>query len=297
MRRIQILSIFLFLVAVVTFGGYRVYTYRNTDRRGPKITMEEDSITVSIEDDDEMILDGITAEDDEDGDVTDSLIVESLSNFVDKKTRTATIVAFDSDNNVTKVSRTMVYSDYHAPRFSLSEPFKFPLETSDILVNLSAKDVLDGNITSQIKTSTDYTIDVDEVGEYAMEFSVTNSAGDTATLPATIEIYDTKEEANKPQIELSKYLVYTKKKEELDLWDYVESITMNNLEFVRDDEGVLRVSEDTYVSEDTDTSIYESEVTIEENIDYTTSGTYEVTYEIKDEDDEKGSIRLIVVVK
>ncbi|MFQ7768823.1 MAG: hypothetical protein ACLRIL_11475 [Fusicatenibacter saccharivorans] len=54
------------------------------------------------------LLSGVTAYDAKDGDVTDSLAVEHISNFIEKGRRKISIVAFDSDNNVTHAEREMV---------------------------------------------------------------------------------------------------------------------------------------------------------------------------------------------
>ena len=51
-------------------------------------------------------------------------MVEELSNFIEKGRRQATVAAFDSDNNVTKTVREVIYEDYVSPRFALAEPLR-----------------------------------------------------------------------------------------------------------------------------------------------------------------------------
>lgn len=289
MRRIQILSIIIFIIALVVFGGGKVYEFINDDYSGPQITMNEESITVSSAAQDEELLAGVRAEDKKDGDVSDSLIVETKSNFIEKGRRMITIAAFDSDNHVTKVSREVVYSDYVSPRFSLSKPLRFPVGTNNILEGMSAQDVLDGDITGNIKVSTEYTLQASEAGDYPMVFTVSNSAGDVVSLPVTVEIYDTSEESQRPQIELSSYLVYTGSGTSIDPWDYVLQITMDGREYIKEEDGVLRNS-------NSGSSISESSVTVSQEIDYNTPGVYEITYEIADNSGVTGSVRLIVVV-
>lgn len=294
MRRIRILSVIIFLMALAVYGGSRFYDWRNGDDAGPEIIMEEgtETIIVSAFAEEGALLAGIRAEDEKDGDVTDSLIIESMSNFIEKGRRTITVAAFDSDNHVTKASREVVYSDYHSPRFSLSQPLKFPAETQNILDGLKAEDVLDGDITGNIKISTEYTLNVSVAGEYPVEFIVSNSAGDVAKLPVTIQIYDVAEENASPQIMLSQYLVYTSVGTPVEPWEYVCRISMGGTEYIKEEDGVLRDSENMQE----ETSICEDEVSIKGEIDYNTPGVYEIVYQITSENGRTGTVRLIVVV-
>ena len=47
--------------------------------------MDRDSIKISVRDDASAILNGVAASDSKDGDVSDILVVESLSNFIEKE--------------------------------------------------------------------------------------------------------------------------------------------------------------------------------------------------------------------
>lgn len=295
MRRIRALSIVIFIIAIVTFGIIKWQSWVNSDATGPTIIMEQDTVTVSVADGNEAILSGVTAMDVKDGDVTDSLIVETLSNFIEKGRRTVTIAAFDDDHHVTKVTREVIYSDYRSPKFTLSAPLKFPRNTDNILTHLGAEDVLDGSLTSNIKISTDYNVKVDTAGEYSMIFTVANSAGDVSELPVTVQIYDTVDENQKPQISLSEYIVYTKVGQAIDSWSYVNQIKIGTVEYVRGDDGVLR-------SEITDGYGVQEAITAEDVIitnptDFNTPGVYEIMYEIEAENREPGYVRLIVVVE
>lgn len=294
MIRIRILSIIIFVIAVGVFAGLKLYNFINGDYAGPQISMDEESITVSCEADEKELLKGIQAKDAKDGDVTDSLVVETASNFIEEGRRKITVAAFDSDNHITKASREVIYNDYRSPRFRLEEPLKFPLNTEDIMEGISVTDVLDGDITGNIKISSEYTLDSSEAGDYPMEFTVSNSVGDVVKLPVTVQIYDPAEEAGCPEIELSDYLVYTKKGKKLNLWDYVEKITLNGREYERGEDNILRDSAAAEGAENN--TISEEDVDIKDVVDYNTAGVYEVTYEITTENGKTGSIRLIVVV-
>lgn len=294
MRKTRIFTIIIFIIAVAAFRYYEYDTKNSKDQTGPVIHMDEDSITVSVKAEESELLAGISAADEKDGDVTDSLLIESLSNFLEKGVRTMTVAAFDSDGHITKAHREVVYEDYHSPRFSLSKPLKFVIGTENITINMTAEDVIDGNITDKIKISGEYSLSSTEAGDYPMEFTVTNSMGDVVKLSATVTLYTTLEEKTLPQIELSDYLIYISKGETLHPWDYIQKITLGTVEYQKDEEGILRsdlINEDGSID-----SIVESEVTILDEVDYNTEGTYEITYQFADEEGNIGSVRLIVVV-
>lgn len=294
MKKIQVLSLIVFAVSVAVFGVYKVHSLMNDDSAGPEIVMDEDAIEVSATAAEEELLAGVTAVDEKDGDVTDTLVVEKMGNFVERGRREITIAAFDSDNHITKSSREVVYTDYHAPRFSLSAPLKFAAGVSNILAYMSAEDVLDGDLTGNIKISGEYTLTADEPGDYPMLFTVSNSAGDVSTLPVTVTIYDAAEENRKPQITLSQYIVYTTIGAAVNPWDYVSAIQIDNRLYERCEDGILR--DLSPVQGQTRTEIRPEEVAITQNFDYNTPGVYEITYQIASADGSVGTVRLIVVI-
>lgn len=289
MRRTQMFSIVVFVIAVVSFAVFQFRSYVLTDRTGPSIAMEEERVTVSVDADDGQLLAGISAMDDKDGDVSDSLMVESLSNFIAENTRQMTFAASDSDGHVVKGYREIVYSDYRSPRFSLTQPLRFRVGTENILEGVGAQDVLDGDISSNIKISANYSLSINQAGDYPMEFTVANSAGDVARLPVTVTLYTAEDEANRPQIELSDYLVYTPAGAELDAWDYVQGITVRGTEFVRSGD-VLRADDPE------ERAIDDADLSIQDDVDYQTPGAYEITYRYTADDGETGTVRLVVVV-
>lgn len=294
MKKVQILSLIIFAVSVAVFGAYKVHSLANSDSVGPKIEMDQYTISVSSSATEEELLAGVTAADQKDGDVTDTLIVEKMGNFIENGRREITIAAFDSNNHITKSSREVVYTDYRAPQFSLTAPLKFPVGTSNVLAYMSANDVLDGSLTENIKISGEYTVTVDEPGDYPMLFTVSNSAGDVSSLPVTVTIYDGAEEAKKPQITLSQYIVYTTPGVAVNPWDYVLAIQIDKRLYERGEDGILR---DASPAEgQIRTEVRPEEVAITQNFDYNAPGIYEVTYQIADADGNVGSMRLIVVV-
>ena len=165
MKKLRILGIVVFVIAAVSFGYFKYEQINSKDNQAPVITMDADSVEVSCQAGDEEFLKGITAKDSKDGDVTSSLIVESISNFMENHTRNMTVVAFDSDNHATKATRKIAYTDYTAPTFSLTEPLRFAMNTQDIMGTLTCVDVLDGDVTGKIKMSSEYYVQADVAGE------------------------------------------------------------------------------------------------------------------------------------
>lgn len=255
-------SAVLFAICILT-------NQSGTDKNGPKIEMDKDVIEVSIQDEKSVYLEGITATDEKDGDVTDSLVVESISNFIEKGHRKVSIVAFDSDNNVSRVTREIVYTDYESPRFSLTGPLRFAFSDGEYTKGLSVNDCLDGNITGKIRVSYVDGFQYGTPGEYQLNYTVSNSAGDALQFPVTVEFYNITSD-NGPKIELTDYLIYIGVGGYVQPEDYLSYVT-----------GGLRLGD----------------VAIENNVDASTPGMYEIVYRVTDEDGLSGVARLIVIVE
>ena len=176
MHKTRAAVLILFLASTLAFGGCLVRQQTGKDGKGPEITMDNSEISASIHAEESELLAGVTAYDKKDGDVTSSLAVEHISNFVEKGRRKISIVAFDSDNHVTHAERELVYNDYTSPVFSLDRPLRFSLNADDLTEGLSAEDCLDGTITDRIRIS--YEDEISSTpGLYHVTYSVANRAG------------------------------------------------------------------------------------------------------------------------
>jgi hypothetical protein len=83
-----------------------VVLYLDEDRTAPVIHMEEAELEYRDEMSDEELLEGVTATDETDGDVTGSLVVEKVSE-AGNGTVIVTFGAKDKSGNVAKASRVM----------------------------------------------------------------------------------------------------------------------------------------------------------------------------------------------
>jgi len=268
----KILVIAAIALAVICFGGYKLYQHSVNSNAAPVISFDSDKVDMSAAASEEDLLKGVTAQDAEDGDVSDSLIVESFSQMIGDCNVKVTYAAFDSDNHVSKATRIVHFTDYKSPRFTLSKPLICKeSEVDGIPMMVGATDMIDGSLNSRVKvTAVDGTA-VNKVGEHTMEFRVTNSLGDTVYLPVKLEVVSGS--VNGAQITLKEYLAYAAKGSEFDASSYVVSY-MRNDELVEGAKGL----------------------SISSNVDTSTPGTYEVTYKYG-YGNSASYTRLIVVVE
>ena len=78
MKILKTVSIIVFIVSVILFGGYVLREKTGQDPTGPVISVESDHIEVSINASREALLAGVTASDARDGDLTAAVCVESV---------------------------------------------------------------------------------------------------------------------------------------------------------------------------------------------------------------------------
>lgn len=285
LKRLDVILVLLIIVLIVLIN----YQSSRQDVKPPEISFSTKELTVSVKDGKDALLVGVSAVDDQDGDVSKNLTVENISDFDEDGTRTVTYAAFDSSKNVSFAERKISYSDYESPRFYLTGSTTF--SSSDSNMNISdivgANDVFDGDISSFIKLN-DYDVVVGQSGEYSATLSVYNSAGDCSTLKLPIFVEpSTAQKNDMPVITLTNYLIYLKKGQKKPDWkSYVSSVEdspnnkLRQSEEGSDDDGkTLKVS------------VQDSQV------DLSKEGSYYVTYQTVNSKDITGTAKLIVVVE
>lgn len=310
MNRIQKFIFVLFIFTTALFAAFIGAKFLNRDMEGPVIICNEETITASIEDTDKDLLNGISALDEVDGDVSDTLIIESVL-MNEEKECTVEYAAFDNSNNVSKFSRTVIYEDYHSPHFSISGPLRFVLgNKSQIMQTISADDCIDGNLTNRIKlvkkdSETEYT----GVGIYNYEVQVTNSLGDTAILPVSVEFYaDSYEERLfRPNIYLTGYAVYIGKGTKFNAKDYLSSVEIGNTLYVFEEninsntayneEKNAALAKMTEAGKQIAGSISCDAVKFQSNVNTKESGVYTVEYSYTTKDGYSGTTQMVVVVE
>ena len=163
-----------------------------------------------------------------------------------------------------------------------------------VAADLSARDVIDGDISNKIRISGEYTMNSHSAGDYPMEFIVMNSLGDTVSLPVTVKIYGTSY-SQLPKIKLKKYLLNVQAGTEVDLDSMVESIEYRGVTYKREEDGAFYSGEyDKYGEAIT---IPASRISYSGEADMSEPGVYEITYTYDDSEEEiTNNTRLYLVV-
>ena len=297
MRRLRAISASLFVVSILLFGICIIKDKVIDDKTGPLFHMDSNTVEVSVKDEEKELLRGLTAVDASDGDVTDSIIVESISPFTGTGHRIVTYAAFDSDNHVTHVKRELEYTDYEPTRFHLNKQLSFAMNATNLLDGITGEDCIDGDITKSIRMMSDQEINTSYVGEYNARLKVTNSAGGVSYLPVTVEIFDAAVHYRLPQIKLTENVVYVKEGEFFEEEDYLKSIVINGAEYSLTHENESYASSNGLLDMK-EKSIDFDRVDIESDVDTDVTGYYEVVYSFEDTEFSTGTgkTRLYVVV-
>ncbi|MGF0102600.1 hypothetical protein [Bariatricus sp. SGI.019] len=273
-RRLQILLLAAAVIMVILYIVNRWVLYSRFDRSTPEITFDSEVLEVSVAVTEEELLNGVTAADKKDGDVTDTIIIESISKMLGDHERIVTYAAFDKDNHVGKAQRKIRYTDYTSPRFSLDGPLEagtMNAEMSDILAPLHATDCIDGDLTSQIVViDTEITSMSADAMTAQYEVQVTNSCGDVTTLKLPVRM-QMNTSGSFAEIKLSEYLAYRKVGEAVDPAAFVVSASAGGQEY-----GVGGVQ-------------------INSNLDTSMPGVYTVTYTLSVEGNSTSTDLIIVV--
>ena len=264
MKKLKIATLSILLLSTAAFIIFSIYDLITHDGKPPVIKCSEE-ITVSVEADEEELLKGVTAKDDKSGDVSDSLVVEKISDFIEDNTRIVTYAAIDEKGNVGRKECALHYTDYQSPQIFLNSPLRFDVnKIPEIKKSLDANSVLDGNIGNKVKYSISDEQILQGIGIVPIELSVTDSAGKKTEISTILELYDKNEESI--EIELSNYLVYIKQGSEFYSREYIQEISR------------------------------EGRLSIESNVDVNVPGVYQVDYTVEDRG-SVGKTRLIVVVE
>lgn len=310
----KIIRMVLGILCILCLTGAVIYVLesrKNADTEGPVLKAASDTLTVSIEDEEDKLYKDIAATDDRDGNVSDSIMAEGISkkNGSEANEFEITYVAFDRSSNFGILSRNLVYTDYRKPHFAFLQELRFPEnQPVSLLDYITADDCIDGDVTPFI------TVDGAEKlqgqpasGIYDCTLSVTNSVGDTADLPIQVEIYEDSydERSFRPYVVLTDYLIYHPKGEDLDLTrliahvqdqgyckiDYGPMVTVSNngkLEEVT--EQIANGSKEKWVNI--------SRISVNSNVDINQEGVYSVIYSYTSQDSGyEGNTRLTVVVE
>lgn len=255
MRLLERITILLFLAVLLVFAGVTGYDKLTSDRTPPRISCDSDELEISVSDPEEVLLQGVTASDSRDGDLTDQIMISNVSQLITDNTAKVTYMVFDASNNMASWSRTVRYTDYEKPRFHLSLALEYTVgETVTLLDRLTASDVIDGDISDHIRITAQ---DLDTIpGIYNITAQVSNSLGDTASLPLRVVI---REQGQVRMVHLTEQLIYLNVGDPFEAEDYIKSVRNRSNQ-----------------------TVDKSHVNIEDAVDTETPGHYFVTYTYTD---------------
>lgn len=286
MRRIRLAVVGIFVLSLIAFIVFNIVNRVTTDSTPPVITSESDTVTVSVAAEESELLAGLTATDDEDGDLTGEIMISSMSNFTEPGKRTVSYVVFDASNNASTLTRNLEYTDYTAPQIKLTQPLRYGLnemEDASLTENMSVQDCLDGDITQQIRATFNDGSYIAMAGEYGITVQVSNSAGDTCSVPLTVTVTDPAEEIGKYYPMLSDYIVYAPVGGYVDLTSLLIGLENSSTQYLFADANPSAPGG------------IES-VAIGGAVDYNTPGTYTVDYQFTSASGATGTTKLAVVV-
>lgn len=201
------ISVLLIIVCVVGYYGYRALDLARTDTKAPKIEINTERVEVSVLDPKSALLQGVTAMDNVDGDVTESVVVESISLLNRDGTISVSYAAFDSTGNVAKATREAKYTDYESPKLTLSGPLLYSYGSNfDVLSTVGATDMIDGDIQHRVRATALEEDSIAVLGTHQVRFQVNNSLGDTMALELPVEVYAS--DTYNAGLTLTEYLIY-----------------------------------------------------------------------------------------
>jgi hypothetical protein len=229
MKKQNWIRLLLIVCCLGVLIGYRTLDQMRTDHNAPEITISEQLLEISALEPRSALLQGISAQDDVDGDVTASLVVESVQLVDGNGTAAVTYAAFDQAGNVAKEQRRILYNDYVRPRYSLNQPLLFTHSNPDLLDVVSARDILDGDISHRIRATALDKVDSNYNGFYNVRFQVTNSLGDMVELVLPVEIYSPG--LFDARMTLSDYLIYLKQGDSFNARNYLDTFIQGREEF------------------------------------------------------------------
>lgn len=245
------------LVLVLLFAGWAIYQYRsdmNTDR--PVLTSSVKELQISVNDPQTALLQGLHASDATDGDLTDRIMVASMSHFLEPGTVNVKYVVFDSHNNSATLTRRVHYVDYTPPQFSLDKAPAYTVGQSfDLLHHIQVQDCIDGDISDRIRVISNM-VNNFSVGHYPVVLEVSNSCGDTTQITIWVSYTNQKSTAT---VRLHQYIVYLSQGETFEPRQWIASVA------------------DTQMN-----PLSKDRVEIQGNLDTNTPGSYQLVYNYND---------------
>lgn len=218
-------NLLYFALILICIGGFLLYLFigdLRADTQPPRISFSDEVLELSAQAPRDALLQGVAASDNVDGDVTASVVVESVQLSDEDGTISVTYAAFDAAGNVAKQTRQARYTDYESPKFSLRKSLTFSFNSGfDIFGAVRAQDALDGDISHRIRITSLDEKAITAIGIHQVELKVSNSLGETVELVVPVEVYAAG--TYDATVTLTDYLIYLPLGRELDAKSYLDA--------------------------------------------------------------------------
>ena len=256
MRYLRIFTVIV-LVASLAFAGWAHLQYnKGLNDDYPEFTNTQEILEISTQDGPEGLLQGLTAQDATDGDLTDQILVASVSHFLEPGTVNVRYVVFDSHHNSASVTRRVHYTDYKSPVFVLDKAPVYTVGKSfDLLSHIQVLDSIDGDISDRIRVVSNM-VNNYAAGVYPVILEVSNSCGDAVQITLWVTY---SANAGTAQIQLRQYIVYLEQGDSFDPYQWIV--------YAEDREG---------------RPLDREKIQIQGNLDVETPGTYQLMYNYSD---------------
>lgn len=99
----------LLIIGCIAAGGLYYWMGTKEDKVPPVISFSDELVLYREGEDTSLLLKGVTAEDDIDGDVSDTILIESILPMKNQTTATVMYYAKDKSNNIAQASRRVEY--------------------------------------------------------------------------------------------------------------------------------------------------------------------------------------------
>lgn len=279
MKQIKIGLIGLLIVLIVYQAVITYRTHGKSDH-APLITAEDDELLISCQYTKDDLLQGLSAYDEEDGNITGKILIGGFSDFTQPGVSSLEYAVYDQDGNVAVLNRKVVFSDYVHPRIKVLAPCVFKTtDTANNIPSLSSYlegwDIFDGNIAKHMLiTYTD--LDFSKPGKYTVSVYLKNSFGDEVNLELPVHILESR--ISGYSIELTaEPLIYLDKGAAVRPESYIAA--------VRNEDTNELIPRDAY------------DLTINSDVDTSKDGIYEIQFSaISADRKQRGETWLTVIV-
>lgn len=206
----------------------------------------------------------VTANDYEDGDITSSLTYEGKYKVNEPGTYNITYKVSDSSKFSASKKITLTVEPTDAPIITADDIVISQYKEFDLMTGVTVTDKKDGDITSSVHK--DGIVDVNTTGEYIITYTSTNTLGLTTIKNRKITVVTNE----KPIITINNTVAYLNKS-----FNYLDNVTASDKE-----DGDLT-----------------SGITYKGSVDTTKLGEYEITYKVKDLDNQETTKTVIITVE